>query len=374
MYYIAFWGAIGAFAGFISVRWTQLGITPAQLGILAIFGPIAGLTLAPILSRIADARGTHRVILANSLLLMGASLALGVFVQNFVGALILSVVTSIFACAVSPVGDGLIARMASNNGLQFGRIRLWGSFSFATISGIMGFVYAKTGYAPMFLLAGLGLMATAPLARKLEPSQDIDLEPDEVLRKTTSEAVVQPRLEQGLMVILLVNLLIGLGLGFVGPYYSVRISQLGGDATQIGLFYALIAFSELPSMQFEKRLAKRIGDAGTLLLAGILYSLAHLSYALAPNAQWMILTACLQGFAFGLFFVGSVRMVDARAGSLMSTLQGWRNAMLGGIAPLIGASVGAWLSGQSGIQSVFLLTTAMMVISSLAIYAARKKL
>jgi MFS transporter, PPP family, 3-phenylpropionic acid transporter len=173
---------------------------------------------------------------------------------------------------------------------------------------------------------------------------------------------------------LLVNLLIGLGLGFVGPYYGVRIDQLGGGATQIGLFYAIIAFSELPTMQFEKHIAKRIGDAGVLLIASLLYTLAHLFYTLAPSAAWMTAAGCLQGMAFGLFFVGSVRMVDARAGKLISTLQGWRNAMLGGVAPLVGAGVGGWLSGAVSIQAVFALTTATMLGSSLAIYVTRKRL
>jgi zinc transporter ZupT len=69
-----------------------------------------------------------------------------------------------------------------------------------------------------------------------------------------------------------------------------------------------------------------------------------------------------------------VRMVDARAGKLISTLQGWRNAMLGGVAPLVGAGVGGWLSGAVSIQAVFALTTATMLGSSLAIYVTRKRL
>ncbi len=371
LYYIAFWGSLGAFVGFIGVRWTQLGITPGQLGILAIFGPIAGFTLAPIISRLADARANHRQIIAGSLLMMGISLCLGIFVRDFTGALAVSIATAISASPLGSVGDGLIARMASNNGLQFGQMRLWGSFSFALASALLGLVYTSTGYAPIFLICGLGLMAMIPLALNLEPSKDRDI----VLETPTKTVVLEkPKFEASLIVILLVNLLIGLGLGFVGPYYGVRVNQLGGDATQIGFFFGIVAISELPTMLFEKRIAKRIGDAGSLLLASFLYTLAHLAYTLAPNATWMIFSACFQGLAFGLFFVGSVRMVDARAGTFISTLQSWRNAMLGGVAPLVGAGVGSYLSGQYGIQSVFALTTAMMFISSLAIFATRKQL
>jgi MFS transporter, PPP family, 3-phenylpropionic acid transporter len=373
LYFIAFWGSLGSIVGFFGVRWTELGILPAQLGLLAIFGPIAGFTLAPFISRIADARGTHRQIIAGSLFFMGLTLSLGVFVHDFTGALILSIATAIVASPLGSVGDGLIARMASNNNLQFGQMRLWGSLSFAIASAIFGMVYSKTGYLPMFLICGLGLMAMIPLALGLEPSKDkeITLETQQIPLPLEPS---KPIFDGSLIVILLVNLLIGLGLGFTGPYYGVRVGQLGGDATQIGFFFAIVAISELPTMLFEKRIAKRLGDAGSLLLAGVSYTLAHLSYTLAPNATWMTFSACFQGLAFGLFFIGSVRMVDARAGALISTLQSWRNAMLGGVAPLVGAGVGGWVAGQYGVQGVFALTTAMMLISSIVIFITRKQL
>ncbi len=357
--------------GFFGVRWTELGIVPAQLGLLAIFGPIAGFTLAPIISRIADSRANHRQIIAISLFFMGLSLCSGVLVRDFTGALIVSIATAIAASPLGSVGDGLIARMASNNGLQFGQMRLWGSLSFALTSAVFGMVYSKTGYLPMFLIGGLGLMAMIPLALNLEPSKDRDLP---LLAEPSTVMLEKPKFNSSLIVILLVNLLIGLGLGFTGPFYGVRVGQLGGDATQIGFFFAIVAIAELPTMLFEKRIAKRLGDAGSLLLAGILYTFAHLSYTFAPNATWMIFSACFQGLAFGLFFVGSVRMVDARAGTLISTLQSWRNAMLGGVAPLVGAAAGGWVAGQFGIQGVFALTTAMMCISSVVIFATRKRL
>ncbi len=380
VYFIAFWGALGSIVGFFGVRWLEIGVQPAQLGLLAIFGPIAGFTLAPILSRIADARGNHRQMIAMSLFFMGLSLCLGVFVHDFVGALIMSIAIAIVASPLGSVGDGLIARMASNNNLQFGQMRLWGSFSFAVTSAAFGFVYSKTGYLPMFLISGLVLMAMIPLALNLEPSRDkeINLETIEPINLEPSQAEMlepsKPKFDPSLIVILLVNLLIGLGLGFVGPYYGVRVGQLGGDATQIGFFFGIVAISELPTMLFEKRIAKKLGDAGSLLLAGIFYTFAHLAYTLAPNATWMTFSACFQGLAFGLFFVGSVRMVDARAGAFISTLQSWRNAMLGGVAPLVGAGVGGWVAGQFEVRGVFVLTTAMMLISSIVIFVTRKRL
>jgi PPP family 3-phenylpropionic acid transporter len=380
LYFIAFWGSLGSIVGFFGVRWIELGILPAQLGLLAIFGPIAGFTLAPIISRIADARGTHRQIIAGSLFFMGLVLSLGVFVHDFTGALILSIATAIAASPLGSVGDGLIARMASNNGLQFGQMRLWGSLSFAIASAVFGFVYSKTGYLPMFLICGVGLMSMIPLALGLEPSKDKEIvleTPEKPLLEPAQSAPLQPskpKFESSLIVILLVNLLIGLGLGFTGPYYGVRVGQLGGDAAQIGFFFSIVALAELPTMLYEKRIAKRLGDAGSLLLAGVLYTVAHLSYTLAPNATWMTFSACFQGLAFGLFFVGSVRMVDVRAGALISTLQSWRNAMLGGVAPLVGAGVGGWVAGQYTVQGVFALTTAIMLVSSIVIFATRKRL
>ena len=140
LYYTLFWALIAIFAPFINLHWLEVGVTNQQLGYLSAVGPLMVLLLAPIISRLADLRSAHRELLALSLFGSGAAiLGLG-FAKDFLGVLIGGVALGIAACAFGPLADGLIARMASRRRLEFGRMRLWGSVSFALFSLAFGWL------------------------------------------------------------------------------------------------------------------------------------------------------------------------------------------------------------------------------------------
>ncbi len=370
LYYTLFWGLVAIFAPFVNLHWQEIGVTNQQLGYLSALAPLMALTVAPIISRLADVNGTHRQLLAASLFGSGAAVfGLGL-AANFLGVLIGSVALGIAACAFGPLADGLIARMASRRHLEFGRMRLWGSVSFAVLSLAFGWLWSRVGYGNMLFLAGGLLMLMTPFALLLEADRG-DLE-------TPSEARGLSRPPQtwnaGLYALLGVNLLIGFALGFVGPFLGVRMKDLGGGALEVGALFAISALSEFPAMRFERQIAARIGDAGVLIVSSAMFALSYLGYALAPNAGAMLAFAVLQGSAFGLFFVASVRTIDARAGALLGTMQSWRNALAFGIAPLIAGPVAGWIAQSSASAWVFAVAGAFGLLAALLMHLSRRML
>ena len=370
LYYTLFWALVAIFAPFINLHWQGIGVTNQQLGYLSAFGPLMALLLAPIISRLADLRSAHRELLAAALFSSGAAIfGLG-FAVNFTGVLIGSIALGIAACAFGPLADGLIARMASRRRLEFGRMRLWGSVSFAVFSLAFGCLWSRIGYGHMLFLTGALLMLMTPFALLLEADRS-DLE-------TPSEARGISRPPQiwnaGLYVLLGVNLLIGFALGFVGPFLGVRMKDLGGGALEVGALFAISALSEFPAMRFERRIAARIGDAGVLIVSSAMFAVAYLGYAFAPNAGVMLAFAVIQGTAFGLFFVASVRTIDLRAGALLGTMQSWRNALAFGIAPLIAGPVGGWIAQSSASAWVFAVAGAFGLLAAGLMHLSRRML
>ena len=77
----------------------------------------------------------------------------------------------LLAIARSPIGalgDSLVARMATQHQLNFGKMRLWGSLSFAVVALISGFVWEGVGFGPMFAVAGLLFLPVSLSAALLE--------------------------------------------------------------------------------------------------------------------------------------------------------------------------------------------------------------
>lgn len=370
LYYTTFWALIAIFAPFINLHWQGIGVTNQQLGYLSAFGPLMALLLAPIVSKLADLHGKHRELLAASLFGSGAAIfALG-FAKDFLGVLLGSIALGIAACAFGPLADGLIARMASRRQLEFGRMRLWGSVSFAALSLAFGWLWSNLGYGSMLYVTGALMMLMTPFAVLLEADQS-DLE-------TPSEARGLRRPPKiwnaGLYVLLGVNLLIGFALGFVGPFLGLRMKDLGGGALEVGALFAISALSEFPAMRFEKRIAARIGDAGVLIVSSAMFAFSYLGYALAPSAAVMLAFAVVQGSAFGLFFVASVRTIDSRAGALLGTMQSWRNGLAFGVAPLIAGPLGGWVAQSSASAWVFSLASGFGLLAALLMWLTKSTL
>lgn len=370
LYYALFWALVAIFAPFVNLHWLEIGVTSQQLGYLSAFGPLMALLLAPIISRLADLRSAHREFLAAALFGSGAAIfGLG-FARDFLGVLIGSIALGIAACAFGPLADGLIARMASRRQLEFGRMRLWGSVSFAVLSLAFGWLWSNLGYGSMLFLTGALMMLMTPFALLLEADRS-DLETPSEARGLTRPPKIW---NTGLYVLLGVNLLIGFALGFVGPFLGLRMKDLGGGALEVGALYAISALSEFPAMRFERRIAARIGDAGVLIVSSAMFAGAYLGYALAPNAGTMLGFAVIQGTAFGLFFVASVRTIDSRAGALLGTMQSWRNALAFGIAPLIAGPIGGWVTQSSASAWVFTVAGTFGLLAALLMWFSKSTL
>jgi MFS transporter, PPP family, 3-phenylpropionic acid transporter len=371
LYYMAFWSIIGIFAPFVNLRWLEIGVTQQQIGTLSAFGPFMAMTLAPFVSRLADNRAWHQPLLAVALGSTGVALFMLGFARDFTGVLIGSIATAITGCAFGPLADGLIARMASHHRLEFGRMRLWGSLAFAATSLLIGVVWSRLGYGAMMFVTGAVMMLFTPVAFALENNAArAPLEEDTAPRGIQPPAIWN----WGMYVLLGVNLLMGFALGFVGPFLAVRMQGLGGGAFEVGAFFAISALCEFPTMRFERRIAARLGDAGVLAVSSGMFALTYLGYALAPNAVVMLGFAVMQGLAFGLFFVASVRTIDARAGALLGTLQSWRNALISGIAPLVAGPVGGAIAQGIGVSWVFVVAAVFAGLSVTLVWSLRQHL
>src|SRR4051794_23488314 len=155
LFYLGFWGIIGVYAPFLNVYFVRLGLSGRQLGLLATLYPLMTMVVAPMLSAVADRRGWRVPLLALGVAGMVVALVLLRLPKTFVLLLPLMAFLALVRSPISPVADSLIARMAVRHRLDYGRLRVWGSISFAIIALACGAIWEWVGYAPMFLTAAV---------------------------------------------------------------------------------------------------------------------------------------------------------------------------------------------------------------------------
>lgn len=368
LFYFFVFAITGAYEPFLTVYLAEMGLDGKEIGVLSAFFPLMSLVAAPIFSRLADQRGVHRAVLV--ICLAGQAIGLGILQipKTFLGMLPLILVYAIFRSPIQPISDSLIVRMAIRHNLSYGKIRQWGSVSFATVSLISGIVWKLMGYEWMFFAASvLSLLVIIP-SLWLEPHDQEEQRKKSVGRGSMLSTMKNPLL----LVLVLATFLVGAALGIGRTFESVYINYLGGNRQLIGAFYAISAYSEIPAMVFARWILRRLNGKKILILAYTFILLAYIGYSLAQEPEWMLLLVVLKGVGFGLFFVTTVGLIDEIApGHWKATAQSVVVAAGWGLGPLLATLVGGVVFDVWGPASVFLVNAGLVAVAIILFLATR---
>lgn len=363
LFYLAYWGIVGVYTPFINLYFVELGLSGSQIGLLSALLPLMTLVVAPALSALADRRGTRVRILAGALIGLGLALALLSIPRSFVPLAALMALVALFRSPISPIADSLVARMAARHRLDYGAMRLWGSFGFALVALACGSLWQWAGFGAMFALAG-GLFVPVALGALL-------LEEGPVVERSARRPLREVGRDRGLIALLAATFAMGAALGMDATFQSIYVGHLGGGGFLVGLLFGVSALSELPSMRFAGAIARRIGAPAILLLSYGLMLTSYTGFALARDALVLIPLTIVKGCGFGLYFVSTVRMVDERTPpEWASTIQAIMNAGAGGLAPLVASLLGGLIYDALGPASVFAACAGCVAVAAIILATA----
>ena len=358
IYYFAFWGVVGVYIPFMFVHFKQIGLTGTQIGLFATFMPLMMLTTAPIVANLADRWRMRTRILAVCIALLGISLALLGSTNEFWLLLPFMLFMAFVRSPIAGIGDGLVAKMAVTHGVNFGSMRLWGSFGFAAIAAMSGFFWQRYGYQPMFLVACIGFCAMAALALLL----------DEEAASPQQKGSWKPLLQDpALRTIMITAFLMAGSLAMSGTFEGIMMDYLGGGGIFIGLLLGFTGISEIPLMRNAPRLSDRFGAERTFMIGCLIIALAHVAYATAWSPIVLLGGAMIRGAGFGLSFVMMVTIVARRSPpGMAASSQAVVSAAGWGLAPLIGIPIsGALYDLTGGPQVVFWVCVVMAIAAAM---------
>jgi PPP family 3-phenylpropionic acid transporter len=364
VFYLIIFLSTGAFFPFLNIYYRDLGFSGKQIGILAVFSPIISLVFAPPISALADRKHWRIRILQVAIGGQAIFIFLLQFPRNYLTMALILVGMAIISCPVMSFGDSLIARMATNNGLNYGGMRLWGSIGFAVSAAVFGTVWQRFSLAPMFFVASLFMIPLLIIVSYL----------DEDLPLGTSErkpfAIIFQ--DTGLLILVIVSFLMGISNSLSMSFEGILVRYLGGGNNLVGWMAACAATSETTTMLLGQRIAARFKDAKTLILGLGLLCIAYTGYALVPNPGMLVPMAIFRGLGFGLFFSNIVRIVNQRAPEeWVTTAQTLRSVAMFGIATLIAAPLGGLIHDAVSPSAIFVLGSAALGLAILLVWGAK---
>lgn len=272
-----------------------------------------------------------RTVQPRFLLLLVALLSMLSFViflplAGFSQIIAATVVMSLFMPALVPLGESQIMMAANRHGLDYGRIRLWGSLAFMGATLGAGAVLADRSpdAALVLIIAG---SAGVTLAALTMPSES---------------RVVPPALERGRVASLLCSRPFFIFLGTASMlqashavYYAfsaLHWQAAGLNEVTIGGLWAWGVLAEVVLFAAGGRLVARLGPRGLLLVAG---GAGVVRWAmLAATTAWPLLIAAqtLHAATFGAAHLAAMHFISRNApASSNATGQGLYSAVAGGL-------------------------------------------
>ncbi|MBT3333815.1 MAG: MFS transporter [Rhodospirillaceae bacterium] len=327
-YFGAVFAVVGVMAPFWPVFLKARGLSAPEIGLLLSAGLWLRVILNPMIAQLADRRGERRrpLLILTLMAMLGFSCFL--FMEGFWGLLAVNLIASVAFSSIIPLGETVVLRAVYRLGLDYGRLRIWGSLTFIATSFAGGPMLAVFGSWSV-LWAILALLVGVLLACALLPEESIDQKAKPAQSGDMWKLLRHP--------VFLLFLLAG-GLGNAGHavlygFATLHWRSAGFSDVLIGALWAEGVVAEIVLFWLGNRLLSRFG-AANLLALGAAAGIIRWTAMGFSDALWVaLLTQALHAFTFGAAHLGAMHFI-ARAApeGMAATAQSLHGAVGAGIA------------------------------------------
>ena len=359
-------GAQGAYLPYIPIYLASTGLDLGTVGALIALFAAVSLIAAPSWGALADGIGDVRVpVLVAGVLSGGAVLLLAVAVGPIALALATALLAATFA-GIIPMVDSQTVRLVGHRD-RFGLARAPGSGAFVVVAFATGIVLAKTGpggmflvYGPLVVLTGIGAWILLRLPRatasggsrggRRTSSRSVDRALAGLSPSTILGVLRTPRLG----VFFVAAVVVWTSHAALQGFISIRVKELGGDATAIAATWSLGAVIEVFLMSGFPALARRFGSERLIVIGASAFAIRALICAVVDAPLAIILASAFGGVGFSFFYVGTVTWVARAVGrDVQATAQGIFSGTSNSIGAILGSVVGGAIGGAFGLPALF---------------------
>ncbi|MFD1696603.1 MFS transporter [Roseibium aestuarii] len=296
------------------------GVDPAMIGYILGGTTLLRIIASPVLSGLSDRSGRRRrsiflysLIAAGGVLLFLATERLEVMIAGIA-------LLTIFQAPIVPLSDAYAMSAVRSHGLDYGRMRLWGSVAFIVSNLIGGPIVqlARGTFIGLGVLAGLvatGLMAialpqAAPAADKAgeRAGATADTRPTAETGERAPSILLQPAF---LVALVCLGLIEGSHAAYYG-YSSLFFRSSGIPDTFVGVLWSVGVAVEIGVFIVIGRVSGRLSPLALVQFGAVAAVLRWTLFPLSGgNLAFMLPLQALHGLTFAVTHVGAVRFIAA---------------------------------------------------------------
>jgi PPP family 3-phenylpropionic acid transporter len=291
--------------------WTGLG--PREIAIITATPLFVRLIVTPAFAFAADRAGDHRRFLIG--LSWAGLLALIVLTQSRgFGAIFLCMVAFALAwTTVMPLTETVAMSGVRTAGLDYGRMRVWGSLSFIAASLVGGWVVQRLGSGAAIWLVVAGMALTTLGAHGLPRPSGLSGKAGATKAPRLSLAGAAGLLRSGVFLLFLVAS--GLTQAAHAVFYTfgtLHWRELGLSTGWSGALWAISIVAEVALFAFSAAVVLRIGAAELIVLGAGAAVIRWLAMGFDPPLSLLVPLQLLHALTFGATHLGAMHFI-ARA-------------------------------------------------------------
>ncbi len=344
------------------------GLSAAEISTVMAAPFFLRLFVTPVVALAADRAGSHRTTL---IVLAWISLVLVLLLSqaaSFWPMLLLIVPLIICNSTIMPLTETVAVKGVREAGLDYGRMRLWGSVTFVAASFLGGIAIDHYGAGAGIWLVALGCAITVLAAHylpRISTKPNLDQPTQSPLWHAT-----EPRMllnSKPFMAFLLAA-------GFVQAAHATLLTfgtliwqKQGLSAGLCGVLWAIAVFAEVALFAYSGKLIARFGAAELLILGAAASVVRWVVMAFDPPLVVLVPLQILHAFTYGGAHIGAIHFIhQAVPTEMQGSAQALYATIASGLAMGMATLVAGWLYGEYGGGSYW----AMAVISFVALAAA----
>lgn len=312
-----FFGALflihGVSLAYLPVWLDARGLTAAEIAAASSAPMLLRLLVTPGIAFFADRSGAHREMILGASLLALALLVMLTQPWSVAVTILLIVMAQIAIGTVMPLVDTLTMGEVKRSGLDYGRVRSWGSVTFILAGYMAGFSVAVYGTeAVLWLMAG-GLALTA-VAGTLLPRADAGNAG--AARLTMSDVMLLVR-DRRFMLFLLGAGAIQSSHAVIYVFGVLQWRAQGLSAGYIATLWAIAVVAEIALFWGGRRVTS-IGALQLMMIGAVACVVRWLSMAFDPPAPLLVPLQILHAGTFAATHLGSMHWIAARVPPAMA--------------------------------------------------------
>ena len=341
---------------FLPLFYRQVGMQPAQIGVMSSISGVVALCCAPGWALIADGfRIEHRMVSIGMVAFAALYIAVS---QASTFALVLAL--NMLLAALPPMNsicDAAVLSMLGERRNQYGALRMWGSLGWSITAAVVGWLIASTSLQAAFVVFGF-MWAGAFISVLQLPRVSVE-------RAKVRAGSIYLLRNIKLLCFLGAGFLMSVGGTFIYGYRALFMQDLGIGTTILGFSDALSAGIEVPVMFLSARIIQKVSPQGATLISMLMFAVCGALQLLFPTIAGILTANTIRGIGYGLWIPAGVVLVQALSPrDMIATAQSLLGVITYTLAALVGNAVAGYLYQTVGYATLFQLGIALIGLSA----------